>query len=336
MSERKPKMRYNYNCLLQFCKENNIILLDDYSKINVIRDTEIKAKCFTNDCDGIVEKSFRELKRRDNVLCFCKVCCEWGIEKLNKYVNENKIELIGKYNNITRDAIITAKCLTNDCNNVVEKSFRNFIQHGGCYCKTHTTLNMVNKCITTNIKVRNVPYTLQDPIVREKGKNTLIEILGVDNCSKSEKIKQKKEETCISNFGVKNPSQHPSIMSKKNKTSYRKKIYKMPSGEIREVMGYEPFALNDILKEGILEDDILTDAEEMPVIEYHYENKKRKHFVDIYIKSKNLLIEVKSKGWTYDKWELKNKLKQHAGKDLGYNYEIWVYNRKGEKVECYK
>ena len=336
MSERKPKMRHDYNYLLQFCKENGIELLKDYSKINVIRDTEIKAKCLTNECDGIVEKSFRELKRRDNVLCFCKVCCEWGIEKLNNYVNENRIELIGKYNNITRDTIITAKCLIDDCHDIAEKSFKNFVENGGCYCNTHTTLNMVNKCITTNIKLRNVPYTFQDPITREKGKNTLIEILGVDNCSKSEKIKQKKEETCMSNFGVKNPSQHPSVMSKKNKTSYRKKIYKMPSGEIREVMGYEPFALNDLLKEGILENDILTNVHEIPVIDYDYGNKKRKHFVDIYVKSKNLLIEVKSKGWTYDKWEPKNKQKQHAGKELGYNYEIWVYNSKGEKVEFYK
>ena len=29
-------------------------------------------------------------------------------------------------------------------------------------------------------------------------------------------------------------------------------------------------------------------------------------------------------------------LKQSSGKDLGYNYEIWVYNQKGEKIDCYK
>jgi hypothetical protein len=29
-------------------------------------------------------------------------------------------------------------------------------------------------------------------------------------------------------------------------------------------------------------------------------------------------------------------LKQSAAKKLGYEYEIWVYNDKGEKVECYK
>jgi hypothetical protein len=45
-------------------------------------------------------------------------------------------------------------------------------------------------------------------------------------------------------FNVTNPSQHPSVMSKKNKTSFRKKQYTMPSGIIREVMGYEPFALH--------------------------------------------------------------------------------------------
>jgi len=29
-------------------------------------------------------------------------------------------------------------------------------------------------------------------------------------------------------------------------------------------------------------------------------------------------------------------LKQDAGKELGYNYEIWVYDCKGDKIQCYK
>ena len=28
-------------------------------------------------------------------------------------------------------------------------------------------------------------------------------------------------------------------------------------------------------------------------------------------------------------------LKQQAGKNLGYNYELWIYNSKGEKVEYF-
>ena len=29
-------------------------------------------------------------------------------------------------------------------------------------------------------------------------------------------------------------------------------------------------------------------------------------------------------------------LKQQALKDAGYECEIWVYNKKGEKIECHK
>jgi hypothetical protein len=29
-------------------------------------------------------------------------------------------------------------------------------------------------------------------------------------------------------------------------------------------------------------------------------------------------------------------LKQNAAKELGYKYEIWVYNKKGEKINCYE
>ena len=29
-------------------------------------------------------------------------------------------------------------------------------------------------------------------------------------------------------------------------------------------------------------------------------------------------------------------LKQNAGKNLGYQYEIWIYDDKGNKVECHK
>lgn len=64
-------------------------------------------------------------------------------------------------------------------------------------------------------------------------------------------------------------------------------------------------------------------------------NKKRKHYVDIYIPSKNKCIEVKS-DWTFEKGGDNIFLKQKAGKALGYEYEIWVYNKKGIRIECYK
>jgi hypothetical protein len=47
-----------------------------------------------------------------------------------------------------------------------------------------------------------------------------------------------------------------------------------------------------------------------------------------------LCIEVKST-WTFEKQKDIIFLKQNAAKQLGYLYEIWVYDNKGNKVEFY-
>ena len=56
--------------------------------------------------------------------------------------------------------------------------------------------------------------------------------------------------------------------------------------------------------------------------------------MDIFIPSENKCIEVKST-WTAKKKKDNIFLKQNAGKELGYKYEIWVYDCKGNKVETY-
>lgn len=95
------------------------------------------------------------------------------------------------------------------------------------------------------------------------------------------------------------------------------------------------FALNELLnQENIGENDIIIGAKNVPKIWYKDENEKlRRHYVDIFISSKNLCIEVKS-SWTIQKSNVFSK--QNASKELGYNYEIWVYDCKGNKIECYK
>ena len=57
--------------------------------------------------------------------------------------------------------------------------------------------------------------------------------------------------------------------------------------------------------------------------------------MDIFIPSKNKCIEVKST-WTAEKKKDNIFLKQSAGKELGYNYEIWVYDSKGVRREKYE
>ena len=61
-------------------------------------------------------------------------------------------------------------------------------------------------------------------------------------------------------------------------------------------------------------------------------NKKHRYYVDIYIKSQNRCIEVKSQ-WTN---QPKNYVleKKDSAESLGYKYDLWIYDRKRNKIFC--
>jgi hypothetical protein len=121
-------------------------------------------------------------------------------------------------------------------------------------------------------------------------------------------------------------------MEKCSKNAYKSKEYLFPSGKIINIQGYEHYALDELFKEGVSEEDIKTGTKNVPELWYHDESgKKHRHYVDIYIPSQNRCIEVKS-SWTFAKPNVL--LKQSAAKKLGYNYEIWVYDKKRNK-KCY-
>ena len=113
-------------------------------------------------------------------------------------------------------------------------------------------------------------------------------------------------------------------------------VLNIPSGKIEKVQGDEPYALKELIENNIDENDIITGIKNVPTIWYNDVNgKKHRHYVDIFIPSQNRCIEVKST-WT-EKINIDNIfLKQNAAKELGYKYEIWVYDSKGVKVNCYK
>ena len=219
--------------------------------------------------------------------------------------------------------------------------------------------------IKDKIKINNLvkygtEHTLQVDVFRNKGKETCLEKYGVDNYSKTQEFNDKTKATCLKKYGVEYPSQVPEfkdkiketclakygveyssqyqeIMEKCSKNAYKLKEYTFPSNKIIKCQGYEPFALNDLLqKENINENDIIIGCKNVPIIWYIDDNEKtHRHYVDIFIPSKNLCIEVKST-WTAEKKKDIMFLKQTAAKTLKYNYEIWVYNQKGIRVVKYE
>ena len=170
----------------------------------------------------------------------------------------------------------------------------------------------------------------------QQHKNTCIKKYGVECNLQLSKCKDKIKETCLQKYGFEHPAQNPEIMEKCSKNAYKSKDYILPSGKPMKIQGYEHYALDEIIKDGILEEDIINGCSNVPEIWYEDKlGKKHRHFVDIFIPSQNRMIEVKST-WTAEKGKEYIFLKQEAGKKSGYLYEIWVYNNKGEKVECHK
>jgi hypothetical protein len=217
----------------------------------------------------------------------------------------------------------------------------------------HILPEIMEKAKKTNLEKFGVEYSFQAESVKEKIKNTMIVRYGVDHNMKSEKVKEKVKITSLEKFGVPHPSQSPIVINKRKATCLQRygveivtqsqiiqekiqksgvkyKPYTCPSGTIRNIQGYEHFALDKLLKGDCLsETDVLSDRKEVPRITYTDDTKKRYYFPDILIKSQNKLIEVKSP-WTYELHLNTNKLKWKASKDQGYSHEFWIFTPKGE------
>jgi hypothetical protein len=190
-----------------------------------------------------------------------------------------------------------------------------------------------DKYNATILKKYGVKSISQSQEIKNKKIETSLKNYGVEYPFQSQEIKNKKIETSLKNYGVEYPMQSPEVLSKNVKSNYKSKEYIFPSGNIILVQGYEPYALDElIINENIDESDIITGCKNVPEIWYFDElGKKHRHYVDIFIPTENLCIEVKST-WTAKKEKIIY-LKQKSAKELGYCYEIWVYDDKGNCVE---
>lgn len=176
-----------------------------------------------------------------------------------------------------------------------------------------------------------VVHPLQSEVIKEKVKATNILKYGVPNPLQNEIVMNKLKATNVERYGVEHVSQNSAVMERMQKNAKKFKEFKMPSGTIRKVQGFEPFALNDLLKT-YTEDQIKTDRKDVPRIQYDTNGKKRYHFPDIFIPHEKKLVEVKST-WTYSCKTDNIQLKKKACEEQGYLYEIWVYDGKGKKID---
>jgi hypothetical protein len=333
---REAKVKYDINILHQFCYENNILLTDDYSNKFVNRDTILEGVCKNSDCENIFSKPFRQLLKING---YCENCSKengkikiletnikkYGVDnamKCQEFKDKQKQTIIEKYGVEHNSQLQNIK---------QQKRDKSIKKYGTEYILQSSEIRSQIKY--TNLKKYGVDNPMKNKEIENKKINTNLKKYGVKHFFETKDFKEKVIKTNIEKYGVPHHSQNSEIAENMLKTSYNKKQYILPSGKIITYQGYENFALDELLfEEKINEDDIVTERNNVPEIWYNDENNKRhRHYVDIYIKSQNRCIEVKST-WTNQK---KNNVleKKNAAESLGYKYDLWIYDKKRNKIE---
>ena len=335
MNERKTKTRYDYGLLKKYCEENGVTLKKDYSKEKVLRDTIIEAKCLK--CDDVCSKGFRQFM---NTGCFCKIHIN---KNRNEKVKATNMENFGveyaSQNKEVKDKIKATNLERYGCENPFQNKevkdkikATNMENFGVEYASQNKEVK--DKIKATNMEKFGVEYASQNKEVREKVKATCLKKFGVECALQNKEVKDKIKATNMERYGCEYPNQNTEVSEKASKNAYKSYDYIFPSGRIERIQGYEKYMLNDLLqKENISEDDIIVSRSEVPSVWYEDLNgKKRRYFVDCFIKSQNRCIETKST-WTAEKKQDYIYVKQQALKDSGYKCEIWIYNTNGQIVE---
>jgi hypothetical protein len=126
--------------------------------------------------------------------------------------------------------------------------------------------------------------------------------------------------TMMEKYGVENPMQLNEFRRKQFKNAVKLKTLIIDGKEF-VYQGYEDRAIKILIERGYCVDDI--DVENVPTIEYYFNNNKHYYFPDIFLKKENKIIEVKSQ-FTYTKDLERNQAKFEKVKKDGYNFELMI------------
>lgn len=171
---------------------------------------------------------------------------------------------------------------------------------------------------------------------KELSKTTCLKKYGVEHYFQSVDAKQKTEQFYL-NLGVSHNTHIPEIFDKMTRKGYKRKDFILPSGKIVKVQGYEYITLNRLFLEGYKETDVIIGNRNIQnyigVIKYEtFDGKVHRYYPDVFIKSLNKIIEVKST-YTFKCDRIKNELKKQACEDAGFLFEFDVHEKPKNKYK---
>lgn len=352
MCEKAPRRRFNIELLNETIQRDSAKLIGNYESID--RDTYISYEC---KCGIHCQKNLRCIV--DFGGAYCKMCCNMNSQdklkntylKLYGVEHQSKIPAVReKYKTTMLERYGSETPI--QCAEFKEKIKNTMITKYGVE-NALKNKDILKKAQETTMKNYDVINPFQSESIKDKIKEVCLEKYGVENPGQSLLIKQRIIDSCIKKFGVEysmqspivrnkviqtnlerygveNALQNPEIQEKQSKNMKKFKNYTMPSGNIRRVQGYEPYALDELITI-YREEQIYTNRSEVPRIMYTYNEKPHYYFPDIYIPHENRIIEIKS-SYTINYNPEIIKLKGDACKERGYLFEIWVYDVNKNKI----
>jgi len=169
--------------------------------------------------------------------------------------------------------------------------------------------NKVNK----TMKDRYGCHFSKTPEFLEKFKKTMNDNFSVDYPMQSEKIQEKSKKTLMKRYGVNNISQLKTNFEKVQKSS----------------LNISKFGKTDLYYQGCFELDFLKnfydkiDISNAPSIKYLFEEDEHIYFPDFYIRSLNLIVEIKS-SYYYERDYKQIKEKENSVIKNGFKYILII------------
>ena len=210
---------------------------------------------------------------------------------------------------------------------VREKIKNTFLEKYGYDVATKNDI-VKEKIKNTNIIKYNNTCPLMNDDIKIKSLNTLMKNYNVDSPLRNNDIFDKFKKTMLMKYNVEFWAQcEKNFDSFKHINSYKE--YTLPNNTTVKLQGYEDYVLHELLKEYDIDDILYKNADihnNVGYIYYYLDNKKHKYYPDFFIKSKNLIIEVKSK-FTYEIDLNINLLKKESCINNGINFEFRIIDK---------
>ena len=247
-------------------------------------------------------------------------------ELLQEILEEGNATVLEEYARYNQRLVVKFQCV---CGEVAEKRFEMLNLYRLPYCKECSLKKKEQHKVKTCLEKYGVTNSGAVQEVKDKIAKTYLEKYG-GHPKQTAEVQEKWKQTCLEKYGG-HHNQNKEVQIKAEKNSYKFKEFTLPSGKIIKYQGYENLAILELLKV-YNEKDIHIGRGEVPIIKYKSEEKERVYFPDIYVKSINTIIEVKSE-WTVKLQSARIDDRAKSVKEAGFNYEVWIYSEKKVRTE---